>query len=126
QAEDGIRDFHVTGVQTCALPIGRGRHGRRRTELAAGEHRGRARVVKGNSVVVRAADPARLATRVRRAENCRRRVPNTGYVRLPWPGTVRLAASLPDRSPTTGGRVTDMNSSRTRKATQDTTTAERS
>src|SRR5690606_39847039 len=26
QAEDGIRDFHVTGVQTCALPIFR--HGR--------------------------------------------------------------------------------------------------
>src|SRR5690606_39484286 len=25
QAEDGIRDFHVTGVQTCALPICRGR-----------------------------------------------------------------------------------------------------
>src|SRR5690606_40361574 len=24
QAEDGIRDFHVTGVQTCALPIYRG------------------------------------------------------------------------------------------------------
>src|SRR6266511_4682511 len=24
QAEDGIRDFHVTGVQTCALPICRG------------------------------------------------------------------------------------------------------
>src|SRR5690606_38151868 len=23
QAEDGIRDFHVTGVQTCALPIWR-------------------------------------------------------------------------------------------------------
>src|SRR5690606_41015393 len=21
QAQDGIRDFHVTGVQTCALPI---------------------------------------------------------------------------------------------------------
>src|SRR5690606_11076180 len=31
QAEDGIRDFHVTGVQTCALPIWRvmlyGTHG---------------------------------------------------------------------------------------------------
>src|SRR5690606_29916777 len=28
QAEDGIRDFHVTGVQTCALPIsGQGRAG---------------------------------------------------------------------------------------------------
>src|SRR5207302_3849442 len=25
QAEDGIRDFHVTGVQTCALPISGGR-----------------------------------------------------------------------------------------------------
>src|SRR6266511_3002292 len=24
QAEDGIRDLHVTGVQTCALPISRG------------------------------------------------------------------------------------------------------
>src|SRR5690606_39345349 len=30
QAEDGIRDFHVTGVQTCALPISCGRPGRRR------------------------------------------------------------------------------------------------
>src|SRR5207249_7462380 len=36
QAEDGIRDRNVTGVQTCALPISerpgpgrRGRHGRR-------------------------------------------------------------------------------------------------
>src|SRR6266511_2088259 len=28
QAEDGIRDFHVTGVQTCALPICRGRRRR--------------------------------------------------------------------------------------------------
>src|SRR5690606_40608928 len=27
-AEDGIRDFHVTGVQTCALPISRARRAR--------------------------------------------------------------------------------------------------
>src|SRR5690606_40509048 len=27
QAEDGIRDFHVTGVQTCALPISGSRTG---------------------------------------------------------------------------------------------------
>src|SRR5690606_40017641 len=27
QAEDGIRDFHVTGVQTCALPICKGHQG---------------------------------------------------------------------------------------------------
>src|SRR5690606_41171145 len=26
QAEDGIRDFHVTGVQTCALPIWHRQH----------------------------------------------------------------------------------------------------
>src|SRR5207302_2433601 len=26
QAEDGIRDFHVTGVQTCALPISDNHH----------------------------------------------------------------------------------------------------
>src|SRR5690606_40817196 len=26
QAEDGIRDFHVTGVQTCALPISAPNH----------------------------------------------------------------------------------------------------
>src|SRR5437870_12919598 len=26
QAEDGIRDGHVTGVQTCALPISHGVH----------------------------------------------------------------------------------------------------
>src|SRR5690606_40107420 len=31
QAEDGIRDFHVTGVQTCALPISK----RHLTELEA-------------------------------------------------------------------------------------------
>src|SRR5262249_59738530 len=29
QAEDGIRDWSVTGVQTCALPISRRRHGYR-------------------------------------------------------------------------------------------------
>src|SRR5690606_40680533 len=29
QAEDGIRDFHVTGVQTCALPISSGGEERR-------------------------------------------------------------------------------------------------
>src|SRR5690606_39791400 len=35
QAEDGIRDFHVTGVQTCALPIFR-------TLVEAGMHFGHA------------------------------------------------------------------------------------
>src|SRR5690606_40095440 len=31
QAEDGIRDFHVTGVQTCALPIWRQQHWQQQT-----------------------------------------------------------------------------------------------
>src|SRR5690606_39372836 len=35
QAEDGIRAFHVTGVQTCALPISTARDPQRATELAA-------------------------------------------------------------------------------------------
>src|SRR5436309_12722714 len=34
QAEDGIRDFHVTGVQTCALPICHGGGGHARATSA--------------------------------------------------------------------------------------------
>src|SRR5256885_6438891 len=37
QAEDGIRDYKVTGVQTCALPICRD-HVLERAALNAGEH----------------------------------------------------------------------------------------
>src|SRR5207253_5575608 len=44
QAEDGIRDGHVTGVQTCALPIfgrnGAHPHGRTRGGTAAPRLRG--------------------------------------------------------------------------------------
>src|SRR5699024_11320852 len=36
QAEDGIRDRNVTGVQTCALPICGRRRGRRQERLNAG------------------------------------------------------------------------------------------
>src|SRR5690606_40511167 len=37
QAEDGIRDFHVTGVQTCALPIcGAGETGRPGRQATSG------------------------------------------------------------------------------------------
>src|SRR5690606_40819283 len=35
QAEDGIRDFHVTGVQTCALPISSGGPDRDRSHAGA-------------------------------------------------------------------------------------------
>src|SRR2546426_2030540 len=50
QAEDGIRDYKVTGVQTCALPISRRADARRgrgnpahRRDLAASVPRARAR-----------------------------------------------------------------------------------
>src|SRR2546425_12659423 len=43
QAEDGIRDKLVTGVQTCALPIS---PGRRRVEVAVGERKGVAAVAR--------------------------------------------------------------------------------
>src|SRR6266700_4408106 len=36
KAEDGIRDFHVTGVQTCALPISGHRCRGRATALSRG------------------------------------------------------------------------------------------
>src|SRR5256885_3107321 len=36
QAEDGIRDYKVTGVQTCALPIWRGRAGGQRVPRVHG------------------------------------------------------------------------------------------
>src|SRR5690606_25345675 len=34
---DGIRDFHVTGVQTCALPISGGQHQPPHSQTAAGK-----------------------------------------------------------------------------------------
>src|SRR2546426_6892345 len=40
QAEDGIRDYKVTGVQTCALPISQEAGRRRRAAPAAGPPRG--------------------------------------------------------------------------------------
>src|SRR5690606_39856400 len=45
QAEDGIRDFHVTGVQTCALPIYRDQQRRPRQE--ADRQRGQQRALAG-------------------------------------------------------------------------------
>src|SRR5207253_7811400 len=44
QAEDGIRDGHVTGVQTCALPISR-------TRLHAQPGQGRGRVTAGRPLL---------------------------------------------------------------------------
>src|SRR5256885_15608141 len=40
QAEDGIRDYKVTGVQTCALPIWRARRTRRAQDRRRPDHLG--------------------------------------------------------------------------------------
>src|SRR5256885_10278043 len=39
QAEDGIRDYKVTGVQTCALPIWRGNPGAAKNGVGSGRPR---------------------------------------------------------------------------------------
>src|SRR5256886_6339367 len=83
QAEDGIRDLTVTGVQTCALPIseasgaeGRGARGERR---AGGAARGSATCVPGwPDGGVHQREPDRIPVRGRLPEigraSCRERV----------------------------------------------------
>src|SRR2546425_7238182 len=67
QAEDGIRDKLVTGVQTCALPISR--------------DRGRARRHAGNEPRVAHRRHRRVAARPRD-----RAAGERGAVRVPWGG----------------------------------------
>src|SRR2546426_7267216 len=79
QAEDGIRDYKVTGVQTCALPISQ-RQGSRvdirvrrrwwsaggpgRDENAAAEHAGDARQLAGHGRRSREGTEDRKSTRL--------------------------------------------------------------
>src|SRR5262249_57445529 len=63
KAEDGIGDWSVTGVQTCALPISSLALVRRGDPLAAGARRGRVplpprTVARPPTGAVRRADPA--------------------------------------------------------------------
>src|SRR5205807_5373506 len=64
QAEDGIRDYKVTGVQTCALPISP--TGTRRSPVA------RTWVVRAARAWCSAPISARRARRSARATACRR------------------------------------------------------
>src|SRR5439155_6814968 len=52
QAEDGIRDGHVTGVQTCALPISPHRGASRRAAVRGQEVGASARAGAASSVAV--------------------------------------------------------------------------
>src|SRR5437868_15545134 len=64
QAEDGIRDRNVTGVQTCALPIFRAA-----ASLVGGTLR------HGQAVVVQ---PAKIPARIRAIQNHNREVEEIG------------------------------------------------
>src|SRR5215208_462432 len=64
QAEDGIRDGHVTGVQTCALPIWAGSPSSAIPEIAVSEPkqgRGGGRTADRRSVAPRPCRPCRPA-----------------------------------------------------------------
>src|SRR5688500_19915161 len=61
QAEDGIRDYKVTGVQTCALPIYGANHASTESTIAGTNHAG-ASVATGSA---RHASP--LAARAKHA-----------------------------------------------------------
>src|SRR5690606_41086962 len=88
QAEDGIRDFHVTGVQTCALPIYPDRRApvRRRRTRTAGSDAGRPAQRRGRrrESGPRAAAGSRATWRPRRGRRRseERRVGKEGRLRL--------------------------------------------
>src|SRR3712207_8979301 len=66
QAEDGIRDIGVTGVQTCALPISSNNRGSRRwTEAARRVLRSGSLAVKALRGTVRGVHAARTPTNSR-------------------------------------------------------------
>src|SRR5256885_12022382 len=65
QAEDGIRDYKVTGVQTCALPISYGLESTKRSEQSVGTPPGSGRPGPGRAPEELAA-PARVAAATRR------------------------------------------------------------
>src|ERR1022692_2288421 len=68
QAEDGIRDYKVTGVQTCALPICQPRcEGKQVEQAAAGERRFQRCIL---SIVILYAASCRLCPPLRRGPAC--------------------------------------------------------
>src|SRR5690606_42102738 len=71
QAEDGIRDFHVTGVQTCALPI---RHATKIAAIASSQRSSCPRPALPGSAVARStswpATPCRVVSKELRVRVC--------------------------------------------------------
>src|SRR2546429_3707114 len=82
QAEDGIRDVAVTGVQTCALPISRARVRRRHPRTPACPARRRRRGTSVNSARKTAAHTARQADAPQPPANCGTPTPDRKSTRL--------------------------------------------
>src|ERR1022692_5049101 len=81
QAEDGIRDYKVTGVQTCALPIWKTANGR----PVAASHR---RAVQSADPVATIA-PSRLKAIAITGAEC----PESTAIVLPWGSQIRAVRS---------------------------------
>src|SRR5204863_4231246 len=82
QAEDGIRDLYVTGVQTCALPISRASHKEAKKVAAASRSASKGRTAtkapaakssknKRSAMPNKTAKPAVKATVAKRSEERR-------------------------------------------------------
>src|SRR5256885_8349401 len=74
QAEDGIRDYKVTGVQTCALPISLHR------QISAGTA----------DILLSKLAPAEVVQSCFREEILRKRQSSVAHVRGRWPGKYDL------------------------------------
>src|SRR6266511_2804425 len=75
QAEDGIRDFHVTGVQTCALPISNARGARGEELPANGPRCGASLLFDRQASAASGIDRARLKAAAVRGRPCSRTRP---------------------------------------------------
>src|SRR5207249_11571553 len=104
QAEDGIRDRNVTGVQTCALPISRRSRARDRALRDAERRNGRAAYLFGRH------GPFRRQLRRDAAEDGPLRVGRERRRRLPAPQRRALEHHLREskRRPTAGATMTDV------------------
>src|SRR5690349_22903529 len=86
QAEDGIRDLYVTGVQTCALPISRRRRRTRPSGLATSS--------RFASVGTR-----RRSEERRVGKECRSRWSKYGFIKIPIFNTCVVYLSIQSKFP---------------------------
>src|SRR5690606_39332237 len=77
-AEDGIRDFHVTGVQTCALPISQMTKAPTAPDIASTP------LPHSASIRNTPPAPARVRHRAGPASRCERRYPPRWRRSAPW------------------------------------------